>query len=112
MQYQAAKPILHSFGSMVVLLLFIATAVSAQTFRGTILGTVTDPNGALVSGAKITVKNTSTGLERSTKTDDAGNYTVAELPIGRMKYALSRPASLRQWFRTLVSKSQAIGVLT
>jgi len=82
MQYQAAKPILHSFGSVVVLLLFIATAVSAQTFRGTILGTVTDPNGALVSGAKITVKNTSTGLERSTKTDDAGNYTVAELPIG------------------------------
>ena len=55
---------------------------SAQTFRGTILGTVTDPNGALVSGAKVTVKNTGTGLERSTTTDDAGNYTVAELPIG------------------------------
>lgn len=65
-----------------LLIPFLAAAVSAQTFRGTILGTVTDPNGAVVSGAKITAKNSSTGLERSTTTDDAGNYTVPELPIG------------------------------
>src|SRR5262245_425228 len=65
-----------------LLILFLATALSAQTFRGTILGTVTDPNGAVVSGAKVTVKNMATGLERSTTTDEAGNYTVAELPIG------------------------------
>ena len=66
-------------------LLFIALlslTISAQTFRGTILGTVTDPAGALMPGAKVTVKNLNTGLERSTVTDDAGNYTVAELPIG------------------------------
>lgn len=67
--------------SLALILLFAAVA-SAQTFRGTILGTVTDPNGALVAGAKVTAKNTSTGLERSTTTDDAGNYTVPELPIG------------------------------
>jgi len=30
----------------------------------------------------VTVKNTGTGLERSTITDDGGNYTIAELPIG------------------------------
>ncbi len=60
----------------------LTTVVSAQTFRGTILGTVTDPNGALVSGATVTVKNTNTGLERTTTTDNEGNYTVAELPIG------------------------------
>src|SRR5215470_3938423 len=65
-----------------LLIPLFAAVVSAQTFRGTILGTVSDPNGALVGGAKITVKNTSTGLERSTTTDDAGNYTVPELPIG------------------------------
>ena len=66
-------------------LLFIALlslTISAQTFRGTILGTVTDPAGALMPGAKVTVKNLNTGLERSTVTDDAGNYTVAELPVG------------------------------
>src|SRR5690349_10525882 len=64
------------------LILLLASIVSAQTFRGTILGTVTDPNGAVVPGAKVTVKNTSTGLERSTTTDESGNYSVPELPIG------------------------------
>ena len=67
---------------MLLFVLLLNAVVSAQTFRGTILGTVTDPNGAVVSGAKISVKNTSTGLERSTTTDEAGNYTVPELPIG------------------------------
>src|ERR1041385_6758963 len=65
-----------------LLILSLTLVTSAQTFRGTILGTVSDPNGALVTGAKVTVRNTNTGLERSTTTDDSGNYTVAELPIG------------------------------
>ena len=74
---------LHSrIARTLFLFLMLSAAVSAQTFRGTILGTVTDPNGAVVAGATITVKNTSTGLERSVKTDDAGNYSVPELPIG------------------------------
>src|SRR6476646_3993206 len=58
----------------ILLILFATTLASAQTFRGTILGTVTDPNGAVVAGAKVTAKNTSTG--------EAGNYTIPELPIG------------------------------
>lgn len=65
-----------------LLILLTTAAASAQTFRGTILGTVTDQNGAVVAGAKVTIRNTSTGLERSTTTDDEGNYTVPELPIG------------------------------
>ena len=72
------------------LIFLLAAVASAQTFRGTILGTVTDPNGAVVSGAKVTVKNASTGLERSTTTDDSGNYTVAELPIGSYEVRVDR----------------------
>ncbi len=75
------KPGPHFVGGL-LLILALALSASAQTFRGTILGTVTDPNGAVVSGATVTVKNTGTGLERSTITDDGGNYTIAELPIG------------------------------
>src|SRR5689334_14318607 len=66
----------------ILLILLLTTLASAQTFRGTILGTVSDPNGAVVAGAKVSAKNTSTGLERSTTTDEAGNYTIPELPIG------------------------------
>src|SRR5258708_35247511 len=61
----------------------LATAnLSAQTFRGTILGTVTDPSGAVLPGAKVTVKNTGTGLERTTETSADGSYALPELPIG------------------------------
>jgi outer membrane receptor protein involved in Fe transport len=68
---------------VVALILLVASIGTAQTFRGTILGTVTDPNGAVIPGAKIAVRNTSTGLERSTTTDESGNYSVPELPIGQ-----------------------------
>ena len=66
--------------------LFFTAAVpraASQTFRGSILGTVTDPQGAVVVGATITAKNLETGVERTTVSDDAGNYSIPELPIGR-----------------------------
>ena len=69
-----------SIARSLLLIPLLALVVSAQTFRGTILGTVTDPNGAIVPGAKVTVKNTSTGLERSTTTDDDG--TPVDNPSG------------------------------
>jgi hypothetical protein len=52
----------------------ISTSLLAQTFRGTILGTVSDPQGAVVSAAKVTVHNVNTGLERSTTTSADGSY--------------------------------------
>lgn len=75
----------------IVLVLALAGQSVAQTFRGTILGTVTDPNGAVVSKATVTAKNVGTGIERSTTTDDFGNYTLAELQIGT--YELKAQAS-------------------
>ena len=45
-----------------------ATAVSAQVLYGSIVGTLTDETGAVVPGAVVTVKNTSTGLSRETTT--------------------------------------------
>ena len=42
------------------------TTCRAQTFRGTILGTVTDVSGAVVPGAAVTVRNLATGLLRTT----------------------------------------------
>jgi len=65
-----------------VLLAVTATFISAQTFRGTILGTVTDTSGAVVPAATVKAKNTATGLERSAVTSAEGNYSIPELPIG------------------------------
>ncbi|MGA8198650.1 MAG: TonB-dependent receptor [Candidatus Sulfotelmatobacter sp.] len=67
---------------IVMFVLLTAVSLSAQTFRGTILGTATDPSGAVVAGAQVTVKNVATGLERTTETSADGSYSLPELPIG------------------------------
>ena len=65
-----------------MLLLLLGTNAAAQTFRGTILGTVTDSSGAAIAGAAVAVKNVNTGLSRTVTTSEDGTYSVPELPIG------------------------------
>lgn len=72
------------------LMLTLTGTLSAQTFRGTILGTVTDANGAVVPAATVTARNVATGLERTAVTDDAGNYSISELQIGTYQVAVSK----------------------
>jgi hypothetical protein len=48
----------------------------------TLIGKVVDQNDAIVSGAKVTARNTATNVERITKTDDHGTYQLASLPVG------------------------------
>src|SRR5882724_6487165 len=64
------------------LLMLAAVPAWAQTFRGTILGIVSDATGAAVPGATVTVRNVDTGLLRKTETQADGSYRVPELPIG------------------------------
>jgi len=51
----------------------------AQAVFGSILGTVSDPQGAAVAGAKVTVTDQSKGTIQETTTNDTGNYTVTHL---------------------------------
>src|SRR6266436_444578 len=64
------------------LLILAAAPAWGQTFRGTILGVVSDATGAAVPGATVTVHNVDTGLLRKTETQGDGSYRVPELPIG------------------------------
>ncbi|MGH9969540.1 MAG: carboxypeptidase regulatory-like domain-containing protein [Pyrinomonadaceae bacterium] len=68
----------------------LANSLAAQTFRGTILGTVTDPNGAVVPDANVTAKNVATGIERSAITDAFGNYSISELQIGNYQVVVQK----------------------
>jgi outer membrane receptor protein involved in Fe transport len=62
--------------------LLAGSATFAQTFRGTILGAVSDSSGAAVPGATVTIKNLDTGLTRTVSTSEDGSYSAPELPIG------------------------------
>jgi carboxypeptidase family protein len=59
-----------------------ATLFAVAQSTATVQGTVTDQSGAVVSKAKVVVRNQSTGIERAAQTDADGNYQVAALPVG------------------------------
>ncbi|HUA59999.1 MAG TPA: TonB-dependent receptor [Verrucomicrobiae bacterium] len=65
-----------------LLCLFLIATAFAQSDRGTITGTVMDPSGAIVPGAKIVATNILTGAKTDVVGTATGNYTLAELPVG------------------------------
>jgi hypothetical protein len=65
-----------------LLVAFLLTTATAQTNQGSIAGNVTDPSGALVSGAKITAKNVNTGATYETVSTSSGGYRLPNLSIG------------------------------
>jgi hypothetical protein len=87
---RSIKSIALSLAAALVLVIALASTSSAQTFRGSILGTVTDPNGAVVPGATVTARNVGTGIERSTASDEFGNYTLTELQTGTYQVVVSK----------------------
>lgn len=63
-----------------ILLVLSAVAVHAQTTTGSIFGDVTDPSGAVVSGATVRVAGISTGADFQQQTNADGAYQFAGLP--------------------------------
>ncbi|MBI1750308.1 MAG: TonB-dependent receptor [Acidobacteria bacterium] len=88
-----------------LLALLLTPAVTAQTFRGTILGTVSDQSGAVVPGAKVKVRNVDTGLVRETQTAGDGSYSVPELPIGNYSVTVEKAG-----FQTTVTSGVRVEV--
>ena len=89
---------MKSFPSRLILVLAVATLasfVSAQTYQGRILGSVTDSSGAVVSGAKLTITNTATGISRTLTTTAAGDYNAPNLEPGPYSLAAEAPSFKR-----------------
>ncbi len=92
------------------LLLFVCClmpgiALQAQTFRGTLLGTVTDSNGAVVPGADVVVTNMDTGIARTVKSNEVGDFNAPELPIGRYRVKVTH-----EGFNTFVAEGVNVSV--
>jgi len=79
------------------LLIFFACVTSAaliaQTNTGSMSGTVTDPNGASVPGAKVTATNSASGVKVETQDFDGGLYVFPRLRLASMKSRQRRAAS-------------------
>lgn len=83
--------------AIALLLLFGLTNLFAQGTTGQISGTVTDPNGAVVSGATVKITQAETNLSRTGTTNGEGFYSFQLLPVG--KYSVEITAANFQAFK-------------
>jgi len=86
-----------AFAYLAVVVLLSSCVLHAEVTAG-IQGTVTDPSGAIVPNATVTLKNPDTGLDRHIQTDTSGAYQFLSVPVGD-KYVLEVEA---QGFRKSV----------
>jgi len=75
---------------IVFALTLIATPLFAQKITGTISGVVSDPTGAVVPQATVTIANTETGLVRTVTTNEIGEYTAPDLPNGNYRITVKQ----------------------
>lgn len=70
---------------------FFASGLLLAQQQGTITGTVTDPTGAAIAGAQVTISNSATGVSHTTTTNSTGSYQVGELEVGKYNVAVKSP---------------------
>ena len=87
--------------------LFVTPAHMFAQSTGAITGTVTDPTGAVIPNATVTVRNENTGEERTTQTDSAGVYSVPSLPVGTYSVEVKS-----QGMQTVVARDLIVAVAT
>ena len=88
---------------LVITVLLVPTAIRAQVLYGSLVGTVTDPNGAAVSGAKVELTNIATGAVSNTTTDDNGSYKINDLQVGTYKVTITGAS-----FKTTINENVPI----
>src|SRR5690348_1313274 len=88
-----------------VLGLFVSVPVHAQVVGATLSGTVSDPSGALIPGATVSIKNTATGVTRDVVTDSAGFYSAPNLLPGTYDVTVSAKG-----FSTAINSNVSLAV--
>ena len=73
------------------LLILLAISVNAQLPTATILGVAKDSSGGVLPNVSVTVTNVDTGLTRTVKTGDDGEFRLPELPVGRYEVRAEHP---------------------
>ena len=86
----AVRRFVQAAGLTVIVLLCSALVMAQQT-TGNIKGVVKDPNGAVVTGAKVTITNSQTNVSATTQSGDAGEYQFSNLLVGSYKMTVEAP---------------------
>ncbi len=73
----------------VLVILTLGFATNAQTFRGAINGTVTDPSGSSVPNAQVKATEAATGIDHNTVTSSDGGFSLQDVPLGLYKVTVT-----------------------
>jgi outer membrane receptor protein involved in Fe transport len=87
--------------------LTLALGAFAQVQNGQFTGTVSDPSGAAIPNAKVTVSNPATNFSVTVTTNQSGDYTARELPVGVYKITAEAPG-----FKTFANNSVTLNAGT
>jgi hypothetical protein len=93
--------------------LVCSALVFGQATTATLSGTVSDPQGAVVPGATVTVKDTDTGQQRQAQTNESGYYRVTSLPPGNYEVRVERQgfsAEIRGGVKLTVAQDAVLDV--
>ena len=90
------------------LLCFMSTALSQGTNLGTIRGTVTDANGAVIPNASVKITDKSTGLSRDLTTNGEGNYEAAALKPGTYEVMVIATGFKKTVVETVLSGAETV----
>src|SRR5581483_4350035 len=108
------KSIAAKFLCFVISFLCTSTFSIAQMAQSSsVFGVVKDPNGAVIAGATVSIKNQETGIEQSTVTNATGNYSFVNVPIGQYELTISANGFTKSTVRgiTTVNKPVMIDVV-
>jgi len=73
----------------ILVVLSLAVGANAQTFRGAINGTVSDPSGASVPNAAVKATENTTGIDHTTVTTSDGAFSFQDIPLGFYKVTVT-----------------------
>ena len=99
-----------NFGRLALLLAMLSGVAISQTQLGQISGSIVDPAGALIAGAKVTVTNVATGTREVTDTNNEGLFTVANVSLGDYEVAVEKEGFRRSVKRLRVEIAQRVNL--
>src|SRR6476469_6693369 len=95
-----SRPQVRTLG-LIVAAVALVTVAHAQSTTQSVLGLVSDPTGAVIRGAKITLTNIDTAVSAVATTNDTGNYEFALVQVGNYELRVEMPGFKTERVRNL-----------